>query len=62
LLVEVERLVREEKGRRIYIETSNRPQYASTRNFYLRCGYALEALLKEFYAPGDDKAIYVKGL
>lgn len=62
LLEESERLIRAAGGRRLYIETSNREQYASTRGFYLRCGYTLEALLKDFYAPGDDKAIYVKGL
>jgi GNAT superfamily N-acetyltransferase len=62
ILGECERLIRAEGGRRIYIETSHRPQYVSTRAFYQRCGYFLEAVLKDFYAPGDDKAIYVKSL
>jgi ribosomal protein S18 acetylase RimI-like enzyme len=62
LLEESERLVRAEEGRRIYIETSNRGHYVPTRAFYERNGYALEALLKDFYGPGDDKAIYVKSL
>jgi D-alanine-D-alanine ligase len=60
LLEETERLIRQAGGRRIYIETSNRSQYAATRGFYLRCGYHQEALLKDFYAAGDDKVIYVK--
>lgn len=47
-------------GRRIYIETSNRPQYAPTRTFYERCGYLCEAILKDFYDVADDKAIYVR--
>jgi len=49
-------------GRRVYIETSGRAQYVPTRGFYLRCGYHEEAVLKDFYAPGDDKVIYVREL
>jgi D-alanine-D-alanine ligase len=62
LLAESERLIREAGGRRVYAETSNRAQYASTRAFYERSGYHREALLADFYAPGDDKAIFVKAL
>ncbi len=62
LLAEAERLIGAEGGRRLYIETSCRAQYASTRIFYERCGYQKEALLKDFYAAGDDKAIYSKAL
>jgi len=49
-------------GRQVYIETSNRDQYKSTRAFYLKCGYQQEALLNDFYGPGDDKIVYVKRL
>ena len=49
-------------GRRIYIETSGRPQYDPTRAFYERCGYQCEAVLRAFYAHGDDKCIYVKAV
>jgi GNAT superfamily N-acetyltransferase len=62
ILREAERKVFERGGRRVYIETSNRPQYESTRAFYLRCDYRCEATLHEFYGPGDDKVIYVKTL
>ena len=34
--------------------------YEATRAFYERTGYALEATLVDFYAPGDGKCIYVK--
>ncbi|MDH4319160.1 MAG: GNAT family N-acetyltransferase, partial [Desulfobulbaceae bacterium] len=47
-------------GDRIYVDTSQSIQYASTRAFYERCGYLLESLLVDFYAPGDGKAIYCK--
>ena len=49
-------------GRRIYVETSSQEKYDPTRAFYLRRGYWEEARLKEFYAPGDDKVVYVKVL
>ena len=61
LLEESERIIAGENGRLIYIETSNRGQYGPTRAFYDRCGYRVEAVLKDFYAPDDDKVIYVKG-
>jgi D-alanine-D-alanine ligase len=47
-------------GKRVYVETSSRPAYEPTRVFYGRCGYRTEAVLKDFYAPGDDKVIFVK--
>jgi D-alanine-D-alanine ligase len=62
LLERTEELVYEMGGRQLYIETSNRQQYAPTRGFYLRCGYEQAALLNDFYAPGDDKVIYAKQL
>lgn len=45
-------------GRQLYIETSGRDDYNSTRHFYLKCGYEREAVVRDFYAPGDDKVIY----
>ncbi len=60
LLAKCEELIRATGGSQIYIETSNRTQYTPTRKFYLRSGYRQEAMIKDFYAPGDDKVIYVK--
>ena len=60
LLTEVERLVKQAGGTRIYVDTSQRVQYASTRAFYESCGYRLESVLSDFYAPGDGKVIYCK--
>jgi len=62
LLHETERLVRDAGGSRIYVDTSQRLQYASTRAFYENAGYRLDAVLTEFYAPGDNKVIYCKSL
>ncbi|MEN6558778.1 MAG: GNAT family N-acetyltransferase [Thermoguttaceae bacterium] len=62
LMERTEQLVYAEGGRHLYAETSNRADYAPTRGFYLRCGYVQEALLKDFYAVGDDKVIFGKSL
>ncbi len=60
LLTQAERLIRESGGQRIYVETSQRVQYDSTRAFYDAAGYRLESVLPDFYAPGDGKAVYCK--
>ena len=60
LLMEVEQRVMHMGGRRVYIETSSQAKYAPTRAFYLRSGYVVDARLAEFYAPNDDKIIFVK--
>lgn len=60
LMTETERLIRKKGGRRVYAETSGRPQYEPTRIFYERLGFARETQLRDFYAPGDDKVFYVK--
>jgi len=60
LLRETERRIRRHGGRRVYIDTSTRRQYAPTRTFYEHCGYRCAARLEDFYAPGDGKAIYLK--
>lgn len=60
LLQRTEKKILEAGGERIYVETSSRAQYYPTLAFYRGCGFILEAVLKDFYAPGDDKIIYVK--
>lgn len=62
LLERTEQRVAAASGRRIYAETSGRPDYAPTRAFYERAGYTAEARLADFYAPGDDRVTYGKAL
>ena len=62
LMSQTERLIRDRGGRRIYVETSGREDYTSTRHFYDRCGYHAVAELPDFYADGDSKVIYLKVL
>lgn len=62
LLAHAEARMRERGGRRCWVETSSRRDYAPTRAFYERAGYTVEARLGDFYAPGDDKLVFVKTL
>ena len=62
ILAETEAAILELGGRKIYIETSSKPLYESTRNFYLASGYEQAANLPDFYQDGDGKLIYVKSL
>lgn len=62
LLAECERRISADGGTQVWVDTSGRPQYAPTRGFYERAGYAVAARLADFYAPGDDKVIYVRRL
>ncbi len=60
LLSRSEDMVQRAGGKRLYVDTSSRPQYESTVTFYLNCGYRKEAFLEDFYAPGDGKIILAK--
>jgi ribosomal protein S18 acetylase RimI-like enzyme len=60
LLAETEKAISALGGRGIYVETSSLELYKPTQAFYERNNYLLKARLEDFYAPGDDKMIYVK--
>jgi GNAT superfamily N-acetyltransferase len=60
LMAAVESRVVDAGGQRIYIDTSSKPQYATTREFYERCGFHCDAQLTDFYAPDDHRVIYLK--
>ena len=62
LLTACEEAVREEGGRMLIAETSGTSQYESTRQFYVNTGFVSEAVIKDFYAPGDDLFIFIKRL
>jgi len=62
LLAESERRISAAGGRRVFVDTSGRPDYAPTRAFYESCGYGVAARLKDFYAEGDDKVVYSRRL
>lgn len=55
-------IIAEQGGKLVVIETSSQPKYEKTRKFYEKTGCVLEATIRDFYAPGDDKLIYTKHL
>jgi GNAT superfamily N-acetyltransferase len=50
--------IRAKGGSRVYAETSSKPLYEPTRRFYESNGFHADAVLPDFYAPGDSKVIY----
>ena len=62
ILAQTETLIAGRKGTKVYVDTSSRQQYEPTRRFYQDCNYRPEAFLKDFYAPGDSKFIFVKDI
>jgi ribosomal protein S18 acetylase RimI-like enzyme len=49
-------------GRLLLIDTSSLPSYEPTRRFYLKHGYEVAGIFRDFYADGDDQVAYVKRL
>jgi ribosomal protein S18 acetylase RimI-like enzyme len=62
LLARVEAEVQARGGRLLLVETSGTPAYAPARRFYESSGYRCEAVVHDFYAPGDDLLIFSKDL
>jgi len=62
LLARVESEVQARGGRLLLIETSDTSAYASARRLYETSGYCLEAVVHDFYAPGDNLLIFAKNL
>jgi ribosomal protein S18 acetylase RimI-like enzyme len=62
LLKKSEALIAVRGGRGIWVETSGQDKYRPTRDFYVKSDYHQEAVLADFYGPGDDKFIFVKRL
>jgi ribosomal protein S18 acetylase RimI-like enzyme len=54
--------IKSRRGRLAVIETSGTAKYLPTQRFYEANGYELCARLKDFYAPGDSKLIYINYL
>ena len=50
--------VQKRGGRLLVVETSGLDKYESTRTFYDAAGYEKEAVIRDFYKPGDDLVIF----
>lgn len=62
LVNHVEKILIERGVRLLIVETSGLPDFAPARAFYDKCGFTNEALIKNFFAAGDDKIVYTKSL
>jgi ribosomal protein S18 acetylase RimI-like enzyme len=62
LLRHVEEDIRREKGRLLLIETSSLPSYEPTRLFYFKHHYEQAAVIRGYYADGDDLVVFSKRL
>ncbi len=56
----MEKIITDQRGRQVHIDTSSLPTYQPACRFYEKVGFTLAARLKDFYREGDDKLIYVK--
>ena len=62
LVQSVENALKADGQRLLLIETSGLPEFEQARSFYLKCGYAMESRIKDYYAAGDDMITYSKNL
>jgi ribosomal protein S18 acetylase RimI-like enzyme len=60
ILSHTEALIFDKGGKNIWIETSSRATYSPTIAFYKKMNYDIQAELPDFYAPGDNKVIFLK--
>ncbi len=60
LIRHAEELVASQGGRLVVAETSSKPQYEKTREFYIRHHYDELARIRAYYRTGDDLVIYGK--
>jgi len=59
---QIEQFIRARGGERIVLETSGRPDYESSRRFYVRVGYRPAGRIPDYYKPGDPCVFYCKVL
>lgn len=62
MMLYIEDLLRKKGNRILLVETSGASGFELTREFYKKCNYTKEAIIREFYAERDDKVIFWKKL
>ncbi|WNJ17873.1 GNAT family N-acetyltransferase [Pontibacter sp. G13] len=58
----IEELLRSQGHRILIVDTSGTEEFTLTRKFYQQLGYAQEAVIRDFWAEGDDKVVFWKRL
>lgn len=62
LINHVEEILLAHGAHLIIVETSSSDDFERARTFYSKCGYTLEARIRNFYTAGDDKMVFTKAL
>jgi len=58
----VERELAAQDIRLLLVDTSGTEAFARTRRFYQQLGYRREAVIRDYWATGDDKVTFAKPL
>ena len=58
----IENELRKGGNRILIVETSGKPEFELTREFYIKCDYTKQAVIPEFYEKDDDKIVFWKKL
>ncbi len=62
MMAYIENKLRQDHNRILIVETSGKPEFEMTREFYIKCNYVQQAVIPEFYEKGDDKIVFWKKL
>lgn len=62
LLHAIERTVAAFGGQVLVVEASGTNRYRQARAFYARRGYQTRAVIRDYYAPGDDRHVLARNL
>lgn len=49
-------------ARKLFVDTSSDPNYIKAVDFYLKNGFKLEAVLRDYYGEGEDQIIFGREL
>lgn len=62
IITQIEKELTLQGQRLLIVDTSGTAAYDKTRDFYTKLGYRQEAVIRDFWADGDDKITFTKGL
>ncbi len=62
LVAGLELLLQKDGQRMVLVDTSGTEAFARTWEFYEKNAYDVEARIRDYWADGDDKVTYKKGL